>query len=81
MFTLKSNVSNWSVNSIDGMSQLFQCMFTNSEIEKDFQVSHTKLTDIANFGIASYFRQLLIDEMKNCNYYSLSFNESLNDFT
>ena len=55
-------------------------MFTNSEIAKDFQLSRTKLTYMINFGIAPYFHQLLIDELKNCNYYSLSSNESLNDF-
>ena len=55
LFTLKSVVSNWSASSIDGMSQLFQCMFTDSEIAKDFQLSRTKLTYITNFGIAPYF--------------------------
>ena len=77
MFTLKFIVSNWSASSIDGMSQLLQCMFTDSEIAKDF---HTTLAYITNFGIAPYFHQPLIDELKNCNYYSLSFDESLNDF-
>ena len=43
-------------------------------------MSDTKLTYITNFGIAPFFHQLLIDEMKNCNYYSLSFDEILNDF-
>ena len=81
MFTLKSIISNWSANSIDCMSQLFQCLFTDSEIAKDFQLSRTKLTYITNFSIAPYFRQLLIDELKNCNYYSLCSDESLNDFT
>ena len=63
------------------MNQLFQCMFSDSEIAKDFQLSHIKLTYITNFGIAPYFHHLLIDELKNSNYYSLSFDESLNDFT
>ena len=81
MFTLKSIVSNWSANSIDGMSQLFQCMFTDSEIAKDFQLSLTKLTDISSFFIAPYFHQILIDELKNFNYYSLSFGKNLNHFT
>ena len=81
MLTLKSIVSNWSANSIDGMSQLFQCMFTDSEIAKDFQLSLTKLTDITNFFIAPYFHQILIDELKNFNYYSLSFDKNLNHFT
>ena len=81
LFALKSIVSDWSVNSIGSMNQLFQCMFTDSEIAKDFQLSRTKLTYITNFGIAPYFHQLLIDELENCNYYSLLFDESLNDFT
>ena len=63
------------------MSQLCQCMFNDSEIAKDFQLSRTKLTYNTNFGIAPYFHQLFIDELKNCNYYSLCFDESLNDFT
>ena len=63
------------------MSQLFQCMFTDSEIAKDFQLSRTKLTYITNFVKVPYFHQLLIDELKNYDYYSLSFDESLNDFT
>ena len=78
LFTLKSIVLNWSANSIDGMSQLFQCMFTDSEIAKDFQLSRTKLTYITNFGIALYFHQLPIDELKNCNYYSLSYADMSN---
>ena len=81
LFALKSIVSNWPANSIRSMNQLFQCMFTDSEIAKGFQLSHTKLKYITNFGIAPYFHQLLIDELENCNYYSLSFDESLNDFT
>ena len=80
-FTLKSIVSNLSWNSTNGMSQLFQCMFTDSEIAKDFQLSRTKLTYITNFVKVPYFHQLLIDELKNYDYYSLSFDESLNDFT
>ena len=76
LFVLKCIVSNWSTNSIDGMSQLFQCMFTDSERANDFPLSSTKMTYIINFCIALYFHQLLIDELKNCIYYSLSFNES-----
>ena len=55
-------------------------MFIGSEIAKDFQLSCTKLIYITNFGIAPYFHELLIDELENCNYYSLSFDESLNYF-
>ena len=45
-----------------------------------FQLRCTKLTHITNFGIAPYFHQLPIDELRNCNCYSACFVESLNDF-
>ena len=51
------------------------------ELSNMRDIWETKLTYITNFGIAPYFHQLLIDEFKNCNYYSLSFNGNLNDFT
>ena len=49
----KSIVSNCSANSVDGMSQFFQCMFTDSKIAKDFQLSRTRLTYIINFWYSS----------------------------
>ena len=36
LFTLKLIVANWLANSIDGMSQLFHCIFTDSGIGKYF---------------------------------------------
>ena len=56
-------------------------MFSNSPIAKDFQMSRTKVTHLINFAIATHFIKTLIDELKSCDYYSISFDESLNETT
>ena len=39
------------------------------------------MTYLINFAIAPYFLKILISELKSCNYYSISHDESLNDIT
>ena len=39
------------------------------------------MTYLINFVIASYFPEILIIELKSCNYYAISLGESLNDIT
>ena len=39
------------------------------------------MTYLINFAIAPYFLEILISELKTCNYYSISLDESLNDVT
>ena len=62
-------------------SELFEVMFSDSHIAKDFQMSRNKMTYLINFAIPPYFLEILISELKSCNYYSISLNESLNDIT
>ena len=54
-------------------------MFSDSQIAKDVQMSRTKMAYLINFAIAPYFLKILISELKSCNYYSTSLDESLND--
>ena len=80
-----------SALSAEGVSELFQVMFSDSQIAKDFQMSRTKMANIINFGIAPtyiinfatapYFLEILASELKSCNYYSISLDESQNDIT
>ena len=51
-------------------------MFSNSPIAKDFYLTH-----LINFAIATHFIKTLIDELKSCDYYSIPFDESLNEIT
>ena len=56
-------------------------MFSDSQIAKDFQMARTKMAYLIDFAIAPYFMEILIDELKSCDYYSISFDESLNEIT
>ena len=40
-------------------------------------MSSTKLSYLINFGLASHFRQLLVDEISCCSFFAVSFNGSL----
>lgn len=81
LWALKSVYSDWSALANDGLNDLFQKMFSDSEIARDFQMGRTKLTYLINFGIAPYFHEILLGELKNADYYSISFDESLNGVT
>ena len=52
-------------------------MFSDSQIASEFQMSPTKLSYLINFGLASHFRQLLVDEINCCSFFIRSFDESL----
>ena len=53
-------------------------MFSYSQI---VEMSRAKMTYLINFAIAHYFLEILIRELKSCNYYLISLDESVNDIT
>ena len=73
--------SDMSALPVEGVSELFEVMFSDSQIAKDFQISRTKMTYLISFAIAPYFLEILISELKSRNYYSISLDGSLNDIT
>ena len=55
-------------------------MFPNSAIAKKFSsFLSTKLAYLISFGIASYFRQKLVNKIRACKCYVASFDKSLNE--
>ena len=68
-----------SALSVEGVSELFEVIFSDSQITKDFQMSRIKMTCLINFAIATYFQEIFISELKRCKYYSISLDESLSD--
>ena len=56
---------------VQGVSDLFEAMFSDSQIAKDFQMSRTKMTYLINFAIAPYVKEILIDELKSCDHCSI----------
>ena len=53
-------------------------MFHDSAIAKKMKCGPTKLSYIVAFGIAPYFKQLLLSELQKAPCFVLSFDESLN---
>ena len=59
------------------MNQLFEVIFSDSDIAKTFQMSKTKVSYVIIFGLADYFYNSLITLVKKSPFYSLLFDESL----
>ena len=53
-------------------------MFPDSQVAKSFQLSKTKCAYVV-FGFAPYFKELLVKDIELSTFYSLSFDESLNN--
>ena len=50
---------------VDGVSDLFEVKFSDSQIAKGFQMKSGNMTYLINLAIAPCFVELLIDKLKN----------------
>ena len=71
--------SHLSYRSCLNLNELFWKMFLGSQVAKSFQLSKAKCAYYVVFGLAPYFKELLVKDIKLSPFYSLSFNESLNN--
>ena len=79
LWSIKVVLSHFSVNSCTGMPELFRSMFPDSSIAKEFKISKTKCSYIIRFGLAPYFKELLMKKLKEADCkFVISFDESLN---
>ena len=53
-------------------------MFIDSEIAKSFQLSKTKCGYLINYGLAPYFKDVLLKSINSSEFFVLSYDESLN---
>lgn len=74
----KMVMNHLSFRSSSDLSKLFQAMFPDSEIAKEFSMGYDKARYLLCFGIAPYFESQLDENLQNCKSYSISFDESLN---
>ena len=72
----KSVESNYSFNSTDRVSELFQVMFHDSSITKNYQMQSIKLAYICNFDIAPYIKDISVRKVQESSFYAFSFDES-----
>ena len=74
-------MNGYSYNSNIDMNETFRAMFPDSEIVKNYKMSASKLQYMVNWGLAPYFRELLIEDVDKSKYVSVGFDESLNEIT
>ena len=78
-WALKVVQSNLSLNSCNDLNSLFWKMFPDSDIARSYSMAKTKLSYAINFGIATYFRTLLLEKLVKSKFYTVCFDESLNE--
>ena len=68
-----------SGRSCENKGNLFRAMFPDSDIAKNFTLERTKFSYTLNHGIAAHFKDELITAINDSPYFSVSFDESLNE--
>ena len=67
-----------SLRSCGDISKLFVHMFHDSEIATVFSMGKTKCSYFINFGIAPYFKDILVTLIKTAPYFVVSYDGSMN---
>ena len=78
IWALKSVMSQFSYNSARDITDIFKAMFPDSSIAQHMSCGPTKLSYLISFGIAPYFRDLLLADLKQTSCFVVSFDESFN---
>ena len=67
-----------SLRCFSEISDCFPIMFKDSEIAKKFKMHKDKLSYSITYGLGPYFQKVTANEVRNCDYFAISFDESLN---
>ena len=78
IWALKSVMSHFSYNSAHDITDIFTAMFPDSSIAQHMSCGPTKLSYLISFGIAPYFRDLLLADLKQTSCFVVSFDEPFN---
>ena len=78
IWALKLVMSHFSYNSAHDITDIFKAMFPDSSIAQHMSCGPTKLSYLISFGIAPYFRDLLLADLKQTSCFVVSFGESFN---
>ena len=79
LWTLKLSQLHFSFRSCGGINKLFPVMFPDGEISFNLKPGKTKCVYLMNYGNAPHFKTNLLRSINNSSFYSLSFDESLNN--
>ena len=78
LWVFKVLKNNFSLRSCFDLNDLFKSMFPNSEIAKTFKLSRTKCGYLINYGLALFFRDVLLKSINASPYFMISYDESMN---
>ena len=78
IWAMKSVMAHFSYNASADIGDVFRAMFPDSGIARNFKCASTKVAYLVCFGIAPYFKDKLIDNVRAAVCYVVSFDESLN---
>ena len=81
LWALHSTVTHSSFHSNQVVGTIFQEMFPDSEIAKQFTCGRTKLAYLVTFGLAPYFKDELHDALQKSSHIVVLFDESFNRVT
>lgn len=68
----------YSYRSCEDVNKLFQRMFPDSELAKSFTCGERKCAYLSCYGLAPYFKSMLMKQVEKAGEYVLLFDESLN---
>ena len=71
-------MSSYSSHSCDGLADLFRSMFPENAIAEKFCLQKDKCAYFINYGIALHFCSILMNNIKDSEFYAILFDESLN---
>ncbi|GBN55838.1 hypothetical protein AVEN_260636-1 [Araneus ventricosus] len=79
LWALKCVKSHYSFNSCQGNGELFRKMFPDSIIAKQFALGERKCSYLIVLGLAPYFKTKLTKNLENSEFFTLLFDETLNN--
>ena len=74
LWALKVVLSHYSYKSCENIAQLFRQVFADSTIAKQFTCGEKKCAYLACFGVAPFFQQQLLEEIKKLRSFVLLFD-------
>ena len=81
IWTLKNVQANFLLKSCESLPKVFQELFPDSVIAKNFTFSKDKCSYYINYGVGPCYKSVLANEIKASPYYSTSFDGTLNKVT
>lgn len=79
IWCLKVVASHYSYRSCTDLSSVLHAMFPDSLIAQQFSMSYDKVAYFINFGIYPVVHDVLVANIRSASFFSVSFDESLND--